>query len=173
MHQFMERDTADYLRSRGHYQDGGEIEGQQYQKGGAAQADDANALTDEEKAALIAWYRGLVEDRAHRGKLHYQMPDVHSMPGGPGSYQVPKDVIAHLGNGSLHDGGFVLHSLFGREDAPDRPDIIHSDVVRLLGEGSLATGKRILDKWAAQVRNGARDYVIEQPDGNHGRVVRR
>ena len=61
MHQFMERDTADYSRSRsaGHA------------RGGAA---DDDTFTDEDRTAVGRAWREPIEDRAHGGKLHYSQP---------------------------------------------------------------------------------------------------
>jgi hypothetical protein len=70
--------------------------------------------------------------------------------------------------------------MFGIEDDPDDPTLIHPDAVRIIGEGSLAAGRRVLERFVAQVRHGARDSVIlehdgrERDDGSHGwRVARR
>lgn len=134
-------------------------------------ADDSE-LTDEERTAVNHAWRNLIEDRAHGGKLHYTMPDVRGMAP-PGAYKIPKDVVAHLGHGSLHDGGFVLHSLFGTEDTPEDPTVIHPHVVRIIGNGNLNAGRRVLEKFVARVRRQPRNDSIEQPDGNSpSRVIR-
>jgi hypothetical protein len=127
--------------------------------------------TDEDRAAAISWYHALIEDRAHGGKLHYSMPAVRGMAP-PGRYRIPRDVFEALGNGDLKLGGAVVHSMFGIEDDPERPDLIHPHAVRIIGNGNLNAGRRVLERFVAQVRRQSRDYVIEQPDGNHG-VVRR
>jgi hypothetical protein len=135
-------------------------------------SDDDFELTDEDRAAAISWYHALIEDRAHQGKLHYNMPPVRGMAP-PGSFRIPKDVFAALGDGDLKVGGAVVHAMFGIEDDPEDATTIHGSVVRLLGAGDLARGRRVLERFVQRVRDGARDYVIPQPDGNHGRVVRR
>ena len=140
-------------------------------RGGPAQTDDGT-LTEEELAQVNRAWRGLIEDKAHGGKMHYTMPPVRGMAP-PGSFRIPKDVFEALGDGDLKVGGAVVHSMFGIEDDPEDPTVVHPHAVRIIGEGSLAAGRRVLEKFVAQVRDGARDYVIPQPDGNHGRVVRR
>ena len=140
-------------------------------RGGAAQTDDGT-LTEEELAQVNRAWRGLIEDKAHGGKMHYTMPPVRGMAP-PGSFRIPKDVFEALGDGDLKVGGAVVHSMFGIEDDPEDPTVVHPHAVRIIGEGSLAAGRRVLEKFVAQVRDGARDYVIPQPDGNHGCVVRR
>lgn len=57
-------------------------------------------------------------------------------------------------------------------DSPADATVVHPRVVRIIGNGNIRAGRRIPEKFIAQVRDGARDYVIEQPDGNHG-IVRR
>ena len=146
--------------------------GQQYQEGGAAQADDDITLSDEELGQVNRAWRGLIEDHAHRGQMHYNMPPVRGMAA-PGSFRIPRDVFEILGDGDLKLGGAVVHAMFGIEDDPEDATTIHGSVVRLLGAGDLAKGRRVLERFVQRVRDGARDYVIEQPDGNHGRVVRR
>jgi hypothetical protein len=152
--------------------------GQQYQKGGAAPADDANALTDEDRAAIQKGWLEVVEDSAHQGRMHYTMPNVAGMAP-PGSFRIPKDVFAALGDGDLKTGGAVVHGMFGIEDDPADPTLIHGDVVRIIGNGSLAAGWRVLERFVQQVRHGARGgvtlhYTGREHDDDHGwRIVRR
>jgi hypothetical protein len=137
----------------------------QFAKGGAV------TLTDEDRAALVNWYHGLVEDRAYNGRLHYSPVPVRNMPL-PGSFRVGKDIIAKLGDGDLQTGGFILQQMFGIEDDPEDPTVVHPHVLRILGNGSLAAGRRVLERFVAQVRRGARDSVVlehdgREPDGGH------
>jgi hypothetical protein len=111
-----------------------------------------------------------LKDQAHSGPF-YEQPSIHGQPE-RGSFRLGRDVLAALGHGDLKLGGAIAASLFSVA-AGDDPTIVHADVVRDVGHGSLNAGRKVLDRWIAQVRDGARDYVIEQPDGNHGRVVRR
>jgi hypothetical protein len=150
---------------------------QDFARGGAAQADDA-ALTDEDRAALVRWYREHVEDKAYRGQTHYTMPPVRGMAP-PGSFRIPRDVIDALGDGDPKTGGAVAHGMFGLEDDPEDPTIIHGNVVRLLGNGSLAAGRRVLERFVQRVRHGDREGVVLEHDvsamenGHHGwRVAR-
>jgi hypothetical protein len=134
--------------------------------------DDDTELTEDELAGIRQGWRELIEDRAHNGKLHYSPVKVHGMPL-PGSFRLPKDVINKLGENDPQAGGFVAHKLFGIEDTPEDPTVVHPNVVRILGDGSLVKGHKVLQKFISRVRYGAQHDVIEQPDENHGRVVRR
>jgi hypothetical protein len=138
-------------------------------RGGAAQADD---MTPEDWESVRQWYRELIEDKAHRGKLHFSPIPVRGMAP-PGSFRISKDVIAALGDGDLKVGGAVVHSMFGIEDSPDDPTIIHGDAVRIIGGGNINTGRRVLEKFVAQVRRQSREgavlhYTGRQHDDDHG-----
>ena len=69
----------------------------------------------------------------------------------------------------------VLAHLFGLRPFTGEGDsrIIDPDIVLNIGHGSASAGRRVLEKFVARVRREARDYVVEQPDGNHGRVRQR
>jgi hypothetical protein len=134
-------------------------------------SDDTDDFTEEELAAIRRAWRELIEDHAHGGKMHYTMPSVRGMAP-PGSFRIPKDVINKLGEGDPQTGGAVVHSMFGIEDDPDDPTVVHPHVVRIIGAGNLAAGRRVLEKFVARVRSEA-NYFIPQPDGNHGHIVRR
>ena len=108
-------------------------------------SDDDTELTDEDRAAAISWYHALIEDRAHQGKLHYNMPPVRGMAP-PGSFRIPRDVFEALGGGDLKLGGAVAHAMFGLEDDPERPDLIHPHAVRIIGNGDLAKGRKVLER---------------------------
>jgi hypothetical protein len=170
------QEMRDYFKK--HEPDAVFMPGQQYQKGGAAQADDANALTDEEKDALVNWYHALVEDKAYGGKTHYSMPPVAGMAP-PGSSRIPRDVFEALGQGDIKLGAAAIHAMLGVEDSPERPDLIDPLAARILGNGSLAAGRRVLEKFVARVRRQSREGVVLEHDGlphddhRHGwRVVR-
>jgi hypothetical protein len=140
-------------------------------------SDDAT-LTDEERAAIGRAWREVIEDRAHGGKTHYQMPPVRGMAA-PGSFRIPRDVINALGDGDLKVGGAVVHGMFGIEDDPEDPTLIHPHAVRIIGNGNINTGRRILEKFIQRVRHGAREGVVlahdglQHDDGDHGWSVRR
>jgi hypothetical protein len=123
-----------------------------------------DTLTDEELHGIRQGWRALVEDRANGGKLHYSMPNVRGVPA-PGSFRIPKDIFAALGDGDLKLGGFIVHRMFGIEDDPDDPTIIHPDAVRIIGHGNLNAGRRVLEKFVARVRRQGAPQHIEQPDG--------
>jgi hypothetical protein len=136
-------------------------------------SDDDTELTDDDRAAAISWYHALIEDRAHPGKLHYSMPNVRGMAP-PGAFRIPHDVIDKLGGNSPHAGGAVAHAMFGIEDDPDDPTLIHPHVVRIIGNGDIRTGRRVLEKFIQRVRHGAQpgDGYL-QPDGTRpARVIR-
>jgi hypothetical protein len=139
-------------------------------RGGAAQADDANALTPEDRDALISWYHGVVEDRAYQGRTHYNMPPVRGMAP-PGSFRIPKDVFAALGQGDLKVGGAVVHSMFGIEDDPEDPTIVHPHAVRIIGNGSLAAGRRVLERFVARVRRGEDHHGWRAEESEDGVVL--
>ena len=115
---------------------------------------DDDTLTDEELRGIRQGWRALIEDRAHGGKLHYSMLPVRGMPA-PGSFRIPRDVFAALGDGDLKVGDAVAHAMFGIEDDHDEPTIVHPHAVRIIGNGSLAAGRRVLEKFVARVRHGA------------------
>jgi hypothetical protein len=97
----------------------------------------------------------------------------------PGSFRLPKDVFAALGDGDLKVGGAVVHAMFGIEDNPEDPTIIHPHAVRIIGNGNINAGRRILDRFVAMVRRQSRDGVtlqhdgLQHEDGHHGWSVRR
>jgi hypothetical protein len=136
---------------------------------------DDTELTDEDRAAAISWYHALIEDRAHNGRLHYSQPLIRGQPP-RGSYRLGRETVDKLGNGDPKAGGFIAHQMFGVEDAPSDPTVVHGDVVRLLGGGDLAKGHKILQRFErfVQRRQGARphdDYL--QFDGTRpARVIR-
>jgi hypothetical protein len=140
--------------------------------------DDTDELTSEELADIQKAWHALVEDHAHGGKLQYTMPDVRGMAP-PGSFRLPKDVFAALGDGDLKVGGAVVHAMFGIEDDPEDPTIIHPHAVRIIGNGNINAGRRILDRFVAMVRRQSRDGVtlqhdgLQHEDGHHGWSVRR
>jgi len=132
---------------------------------------DANDFTEDELAAMRQGWRELIGDRAHGGKMHYSMPPVRGMAP-PGSFRLPRDVIIQLGHGDPQTGGSIAHQLFGIEDDPDDPTVVHPHAVRIIGNGNLAAGRRVLERFVAKVRSEARYNYVPQPDGNHGRIVR-
>ena len=142
-------------------------------------SDDTDELTSEELADIQKAWHALVEDHAHGGKLHYTMPDVRGMAP-PGSFRLPKDVFAALCDGDLKVGGAVVHAMFGIEDDPEDPTIIHLHAVRIVGNGNINAGRRILNRFVAMARRQSREGVVleHSPDlqrdgGHHGWTVRR
>jgi hypothetical protein len=138
-----------------------------------------DTLTDEELHGIRKGWRALVEDRAHNGKLHYSPVPIRGMPP-PGSFRIPKDVFEALGQGDMKLGGAVVHSMFGIEDDPEDPTLIHPDAVRIIGHGSLAAGRKVLTRWAQMVSRQSREGPVlehdglQRDDGSHGwRVARR
>jgi hypothetical protein len=130
-------------------------------------------FSPEEMAGIRKGFLQLTKDRAYSGRgVHYEQPPIHGQPL-RGSFRLPKDVINKLGEGDPQAGGRVAAHMFSVEPGDD-PTIVHTDVVRDLGHGDLAKGHKVLQKFVAMLRRqrGAPQH-IEQPDGNHGRVVRR
>jgi hypothetical protein len=116
-------------------------------------------------------WRALIENWAHQVKLHYTMPDVRGMAP-PGSFRIPRDVIDKLGDGDLQAGAAVAGHMFAVDDNDD-PTTIHPHVVRILGEGNLTAGRRVLEKFVARVRRQSREDSIPQPDGHSpDRIIR-
>ena len=154
-----------------------EVDDEGFKRGGPVLADD-DALSDEDRAALVKWWHGLIEDRAYGGRTHYTMPAVRGMAP-PGSFRIPRDVFAALGDGDLKVGGQIVHTMLGIEDSPERPDLVHPHAVRILGGGSLAAGQKVLQRFVSMVRRQSRNGVIlhhdglQHDDGGHGWSVGR
>jgi hypothetical protein len=118
-------------------------------------------------------WREFIENWAYGGKLHHQQPKIKGQPP-PGAFRLSRDVFAALGPA-------VARAMFAIDDDDD-PSIVHPHVVRILGEGSLAAGRRVLEKFVAMLRRQSRDgdgVVLEHDgldhadDGHHGwRVAR-
>lgn len=118
--------------------------------------DDNSEFTPEEMAGIRRGWLGLVKERAHAGPgVHYEQPAIHGQPP-RGSFRLPKDVINQLGGGDPRAGGAVAHGMFGIEADSDFPDVVHADVVRDIGHGSVNAGRRVLEKFVQRVRQGAR-----------------
>jgi hypothetical protein len=128
-------------------------------------------IDPEDMTAIRRGWLGLVKEKAysHPG-WHYEQPEIRGQPP-RGSFRLPKDVINKLGEGDPQAGGAVVAGMFGVEPDSDFPvDVIHADVVRDIGHGSLAAGRRVLERFVQRVRSEA--APIPQPDGHHG-IVRR
>ena len=129
-------------------------------------ADDSE-LTDEERTAVNHAWRNLIEDKAHGGKLHYTMPPVRGMAP-PGSFRIPKDIFAALGDGDLKVGGAVVHSMFGIEDDPEDPTVIHPHAVRIIGNGNINAGRRVLERFVQRVRRSEDHHGWRIEEGEDG-----
>jgi hypothetical protein len=79
--------------------------------------DDTDDFTPEDRAAVGKAWRELIEDKTHGGKLHYSPVPIRGMPA-PGSFRIPKDIFAALGNGDLKVSGLIVHQMFGIETTP-------------------------------------------------------
>ena len=60
--------------------------------------------------------------------------------------------------------------MFGIEDDPEDPTVIHPHVVRIIGNGNLNAGRRVLEKFVARVRRQPRDGS-HRHDGSSTRTV--
>ena len=117
----------------------------------------------------------------------------------PGSFVLPLDAVFALGGGNGELGEDIIREMFagGRHDAA-MPRILPPEVVRDIGHGNLANGRRVLQKFVADLRarqqpesgevpqgddtgGGKAGYFYErvpllrhvsQPDSSHGTYVR-
>ena len=74
-------------------------------------------------------------------RLEYQRP----IYGGSlkGAFRLPHSAIVALGDGDPEAGLAVADQLFGYHTALGR-GVVHPDVVRLIGEGDMKAGRRVL-----------------------------
>jgi len=120
------------------------------------------SLSPEDWDALVKWWRGT----QHRG-LWYEQPKIKNRPP-RNSFTLPDDVVSHLGGGDARAAGMVLAGMFHLAPLADGDDprVIDPDVVANIGHGSLAAGRRVLEKFVARIRRQGAPQRIEQPD-NH------
>jgi hypothetical protein len=78
-----------------------------------------------------------------------------------GSYHVPLAAVAALGGDDIEVGEHVLQRMFKMA----APRAAHPHALRELGNGSITAGRKVLQKFLDRAGT-----IIEQPDGNHGRV---
>jgi hypothetical protein len=136
-------------------------------------ADDEVTLTPEARRSWL----NVVKNLAHQGPgVHYEQPEIRGQPP-RGSFRLPKDVINKLGEGDPKAGGAVVAGMFGVESDNDFPDVVHADVVRDIGHGSVNAGRRVLERFVQRVRQGARGgatlhYTGRQHADDHGWRVR-
>jgi hypothetical protein len=67
---------------------------------------------------------------------------------GPGVFHVDLRHIAALGRGNLEAGEALLHRMFRMSG----PRSIHPDAVRQVGNGSIAAGRKVLEKFIARAQ---------------------
>ena len=108
-------------------------------------------ISDEDRAAIGHAWRELIEDRAHNGKL--QFFDAERARDGvtrlvPPSPRCGQQVGGWRPQGRGRSGPPNVWSR-GR---PEDPTIVHGDVVRIIGNGSVAAGRRVLEKFVQRVR---------------------
>jgi hypothetical protein len=130
---------------------------------------DQHGLTPADHDAIVQWWRGT----QHKG-VWYQQQKIKNRPL-RNSFTLPHDVVLQLGNGDPHTAGMVLAGMFSITPPAegDDPSVIDGDVVAHIGGGSLAKGRKVLERFVRMVRHGARDDAIEQPDQNSpSRVIR-
>jgi hypothetical protein len=109
----------------------------------------------------------------HMGKVYYQRIPLQSeimkhlaeharrvIP--KGSYHVPLAVVGALGGNDIEVGEHVLQRMFKMA----APRAVHPHALRELGNGSITAGRKVLQKFLDRAGT-----IIEQPDGNHGRVA--
>jgi hypothetical protein len=129
-------------------------------RGGAAPADDANALAPEDWDAIVNWWRGT----QHPG-TYYTQPQIKGRPP-RGSFTLPDDVVDHLGDGDPRVAGAVLHGMFGLAPFTDGdPRAIDADLVKEIGHGSLAASQKVLKRFVQMLRRQSRGGVTLVHDG--------
>ncbi len=87
---------------------------------------------------------------ADAGKLEYIRP-IH---GGSlkGAYKIPPSAIVALGHGNREAGLAVCDEMFGHHLALGR-GTVHPDIVRWIGNGSMAAGRKVLAAFVARARH--------------------
>ena len=136
---------------------------------------DQHGLTPEDWDAAVDWWR----TTQHRGRWYTQPPIKGRPP--RNSFTLPDDVVNHLGDGDPHVAGAVLHGMFGLAPATgeDDPRVIDPDVVKHIGHGSVAAGRKVLERFVQMVRRQSREGVTlehvgsQHPDDHGWRVARR
>jgi hypothetical protein len=138
-------------------------------------SDDNAELSPEEWDAVVNWWRG-----TQHPKPYYVQPQIKGRPP-RNSFTLPDDVVNYLGNGDPKIAGSVLHGMFGLRPFTGEgdPRVLDSDVVTDIGHGSLAKGRKVLERFVQMVRRQSREGVVLAHNGrqhadDHGwRVVRR
>jgi hypothetical protein len=103
-------------------------------------------FSPEEMAGIRKGWLGLVKERAYAGPgVHYEQPLIH---------------------GDLKVGGAIVAAMFSVEPGDDLTNI-GPDVIRDLGHGSERAGRKVLERFVARVRHGARDGVTLVHNGRH------
>jgi hypothetical protein len=122
-------------------------------------------FTDDELMAMAAGHL-FNEAQRHehdKGKVHYEkIPIRGAVP--HGAFRLPLDVINRLSREhGPRETGVMLKKLFDVD--PDNPQNIPAHVVAAHG------GHKVLQRFVRRLRSGrARSQVVEQPDGNSGRI---
>jgi hypothetical protein len=132
------------------------------------------SLTPENWRALTDWWR----QSQHRGRWYTQPPIKGRPP--RNSFTLPDDVVDTLGP-DPHTAGMVLAGMFHLAPLADGDDprVIDPDVVANIGHGSLAAGRKVLERFVQMVRRQSREgvtleHVGSQHADDHGwRVARR
>ena len=125
-------------------------------------ADDNTELSPEEWDAIESWWRA-----QQHPKPFYQQPPIKGRPP-RNSFVLPDSAVDALGNGDPQTAGMVLAHLFGLRlfTGEGDPRVIDPDVVADIGHGSLAKGRRVLQRFVQMVRRQGTPQRIEQPDGH-------
>jgi len=108
---------------------------------------DQHGLTPADHDAIVEWWRG-----TQHPKTYYQQPRIKNRPP-RNSFTLPDDVVDRLDDGDPKAAGAVLHGMFGLAPFTDGdPRVIDGDLVKHIGHGSLAAGRRVLDRFVSMVR---------------------
>jgi hypothetical protein len=94
----------------------------------------------------------------------------------PGSFIVPLDVAFALGNGDGGIGEDIIAKMFaGGRYTEAMPRVLPPEVVREIGHGNIANGRRVLEKFVTDLRarqetGTAKEVERPQPRARGGRV---
>jgi hypothetical protein len=83
----------------------------------------------------------------------------------PGVYHLDLSDVAALGGGDMAAGEQILHRMFKMAG----PRAVHPDALRELGDGSIATGRKVLQKLIdrSHEEHGAKDANELEPEAEH------
>jgi hypothetical protein len=97
--------------------------------------------------AIVNWWK----ESQHHGP-HYVRPPIRNRPP-RNSFTLPDDVVNALGAGDPRAAGAILHGMFRLAPFTDGdPRVIDPDVVKNIGHGDLAKGRKVLQRFVRMLR---------------------